>query len=194
MSKVTDSIGLKYERHLEDSLSDLICTSSNLSVPDFYNSNLNFWIEAKVGNVLWGPRIKEYQVKGFRDLEAPVFYALGFHNFHDAGKRLIQKTERGRQSFLDKNMKILETYFISDELIEKIWDNEGRISANTGYSYCMVKKGILNNIFQNRKFKRSGVIISSPELFYGYNKEDFLVEQFDTGGVFLRKKDEAVVD
>ncbi|MGY4884526.1 MAG: hypothetical protein ACP5NZ_03020 [Nanobdellota archaeon] len=175
MSKVTDSIGLKFERFIEERFPELISTCGNKDGPDFYHPTLNFWVEAKVGNILWGQRIKEEQVHKLDDFKEPIIYALGFHNFHDANKRLIQETEWGRQRFLDKNLKVLNTYFISSDLIKKIWEKESRISQKEGITYCMVKRGIIRNLIMNRSFERDKKTVKSAEIFYGYNNENFMI-------------------
>lgn len=177
MSKVTNSIGLKFERFLEEKFSELISTKNDKNLPDFYHPELNFWIEAKVGNILWGPRIKDYQVERFDNLDKPVIYALGFHNFHDAHKNLKQATEKSRQKFLDKKLLIMDVYFIENSLIKKIWEKEGRVNAKGTSSYCMIKKGVIKNIITNRTFKRHEQNISCAEAFYEYNKDDFLIEK-----------------
>jgi hypothetical protein len=176
MSKVTDSIGLKFERFFEERFPELISTCGNKDGPDFYHPELKFWVETKVGNIFWGQRIKEEQISKLDRFQEPVVYSLGFHNFHDAHKRLIQNTERGRQNFLDKNLQVLDVYFISSDLIKKIWEKESRISQKEGITYCLVKKGIVNNFITNRSFKRKNISTESAEMFYNYNKEDFTIE------------------
>lgn len=176
MSKVTDSIGLKFERFIEERFPELISTSYNKEGPDFYHPKLKFRVEAKIGNILWGPRIKEEQILQLDRYIEPVIYALGFHNFHDANKRLIQKTEWGRQRFLDKNLQVLETYFVSSDLIKKIWEKESRVSQKEGIIYCMIKRSIVNNLIANRTFKRMGNPIESAEAFYGYNQDNFEID------------------
>jgi hypothetical protein len=175
MSKVTDSIGLKFERFIKEKFPELISLGDDKNGPDFYHPELKFWIEAKTGNILWGQRIKEEQILQLERFGEPVIYALGFHNFHDANKRLIQKTEKGRQKFLDKNLQILDTYFISSDLIRKIWEKESRVSKKTAETYCMVKKGIVNNLITNRSFERQEKSIKSAEIFYEYNQENFII-------------------
>lgn len=199
MSKVTDSIGFKFERFVKEKFPELISIQPNQNIPDFYNSQLNFWVEAKIGNILWGPRIKEQQINDFIEVEEPVIYALGFHNFDDAHKKLIQKTENGRQKYLDKNMNILNVYLISNNLIRKIWEKESRISQKEAVSYCMVKKGIINNLIQNRSFKRNNEIIASAENFYNYSENDFLIRDnffYDNinYGLILEKKNPAMIN
>jgi hypothetical protein len=199
MSKVNDSIGLKFERFIGENFPELISTCNNKDGPDFYHPELNFWIEAKVGNILWGQRIKEEQIAQLYRFKEPVIYALGFHNFDDANKRLIQKTEWGRQRFLDNNLQVLNTYFVTSDLIKKIWKKESRVSKKEGITYCMVKKGIINNIITNRSFKRQEVPIESAEIFYNYNPNDFtidvsMVKDNINYGLILKKEDLPIID
>jgi hypothetical protein len=199
MSKVTDSIGLKFERWVGEKFPELIQLGNNKDGPDFYHPKLNFWIEAKIGNIGWGPRIKEEQINQLDKFEEPFIYTLGFHNFNDANKRLIQKTEWGRQRFLDQNLQVLNTYFIAGSLIKKIWDKESRVSKKSAETYCMVKRGIINNLTTNRSFNRNGNFIQSAEAFYGYNQDDFAIDvNIDKGninyGIILDKEDSIIIN
>jgi hypothetical protein len=199
MSKVTGSIGLKFERFLGEKFPELISTHDNKDGPDFYYPSLNFWIEAKAGNILWGQRIKEEQINQLDKFEEPVIYALGFHNFYDANKRLTQKTEKERQNFLDKNLQVLQVYFVAGDLIKKIWEKENRISESGIHKYCMVKKGVINNLITNRSFKRKEIPIASAEEFYGYNQEDFTIDvnldKDNTNyGVILKKENTSIIN
>jgi hypothetical protein len=199
MSKVTDSIGLNFERFIEKKFPELISTCGNKDGPDFYHPKLNFWIEAKIGNIGWGPRIKEEQINQLDEFEEPFIYALGFHNFNDANKRLIQKTEWGRQRFLDQNLQVLNTYFMADSLIKKIWDKENRVSKKSAETYCMVKKGIINNLTTNRSFNRNKNFIPSAEAFYGYNPDEFIIDtqisKDNTDyGIILNKEDSMIIN
>lgn len=199
MSKVTDSIGLNFERFLGEKFPELISTGNNQEGPDFYHPELNFWVEAKAGNILWGQRIKEEQIAKLDRFEEPVIYALGFHNFHDANKRLIQKTEWGRQKFLDKNLQVLGTYFLSGDLIKKIWEKESRISQKGDCVYCMIKKGIVNNLITNRSFERKEKPIKSAEIFYGYNQDNFTIDvninrDKINYGIILENKDISIIN
>ena len=179
MSKVTESIGLNFERFLLSNFEGMISTSSNPNAPDMYSPNEQFWIEAKCGNVLWGPRIKDYQINNFKYVGGPIVYALGYHNFDDAIKRLTHKTERGRQKCLDKNLNYLHVCFLSKEVIDSVWSLERKFSKKNSYPYCMVKRSTLNNIFLDRTFKRHGAPISSAEKYYGFSKKDFLFDLFE---------------
>jgi len=199
MTKVTDSIGLNFERFIENNFSDLIKINNGFNKPDFYNPNLNFWIETKIGNVGWGPRIKDYQMESFDNCDGNVIYALGFHNFDKAHKNLKQKTEAGRQKYLNKNLQILDVYFLDHDLIKKIWDKEWRISENGNTTYCMVKKSMINNILTNRNFKRNGNSVESADKFYGYDLENLLIEDLGNKdvtnyGIILNKNNVEFID
>jgi hypothetical protein len=199
MPEVSDSIGLKYERFIAEYFPELISIGKNKNGHDFYHPNLNFWIEAKAGNIQWGPRIKEEQICKLSRFKEPVIYALGFHNFDDANKRLVQKTEWGRQRFLDENLHVLYSYFVTSDLIKKIWEKESRISKKEGIPYCLVKKGIVNNLITNRSFKRNEIPVESAEIFYDYNQEDLTIDvnmnKNNTNyGLILKKEDLPIIN
>jgi hypothetical protein len=172
MSKVTRSIGIKFERFLQSNFNELLYTGRDNNVPDFHHPSLDFWIEAKAGNQAWGTRIKEYQIDSFKKVTQPVIYALGFHNFDYAYERLNQTTERGRQNYLDKNLGIVDVCFINENMMELLWDKEKRLNKKETITYCMIKNSTLNNLFTRRKFKRFG-IESQPEKYYGFSYQDY---------------------
>jgi hypothetical protein len=180
MSRVTDSIGLKFERDIKKMFPDFLYQNGNGSnlVPDFYDSDFGFWLEAKTGNRGWGVRIKDYQVEGFSDLDEPTVYLLGFHSFDDANRRLSQKTEAGRQRYLDRSFGIVDYALVSDSMIARLWNADHRIPEKTGNPYFMLKPSILNNLFLRRDFHRFGNKVN-PEEFYGFDYEDY---SFFNGG------------
>lgn len=172
MSKVTTSIGIKFERTLIDLFPELDETTREDNVPDFFHPRHEFWLEAKTGYVEWGVRIKDYQVKSFRKLQEPLVYAIGFHNFEHSTQRLTHKTERWRQNYLDRYMDITQICFVSKELLDLIWRKEKRKSKKSSLSYCMIKPSVINNVFLNRNFKRFGELFD-PEDFYGFSYSDY---------------------
>jgi len=188
MGIVQDSIGLRWERILQERYPALESTSGDKNVPDFYHPS-GFWIEAKAGNVLWGGRIKEYQLDQIKDFQEPVVYAFGMHNLHDAIKRLNQRTERGRQNYLERNMGIVETYFISSEIMKMVFRMEKRTSKK-GLVYCMVKPSLMRNIILDRGFSRFGSRIESSEEYYGFSRDDYLVDIQDNIGYVLHAEKE----
>lgn len=174
MSDVTTSIGLKFERFTKDLFPELRLSGEELNVPDFYHPSRNFWVEAKVGNILWGVRIKRYQIEAFRDFKSPVIYAVGLHNLDNAYERLVQKTERGRQRCLDNNMGIREVHFITREVMERLWEKEKRMNKKGTIEYCMIKRSTLMNVYLEREFKRDGRVCSVRD-FYGLQMHDLSV-------------------
>jgi len=186
MTIVTRSIGLKFERFLIDKFSSLEDNTPNRKVPDFYCSKERFWIEAKAGNILWGPRLKEYQVIGYtEDLNEHVYHFLGFHNFDRAYNRLVQKTERGRQTYLDKNLDFLEIDIVNPQILKRLYLKERRINEKGSINYCTLKKSVFNNIFENREFKRSGKLFL-PEGYYDFSREDYSFFEENISGVVFR--------
>jgi hypothetical protein len=197
MSKVCTSIGTKFERTIQDLFPDLRSTVREQNTPDFFHPTLNFWIEAKVGYIGWGARIKDYQIESFREINEPLVYAIGFHDFFQANQRLTQTTELERQDYLDKNMEVLQICFISQELINLLWKKERRISEKEKTPYCMIKSSTLNNIFERREFKRFEETVN-PEDYYGfsYSDYDFFVSQIN-GTLYrsiIKKTDTCLTD
>ncbi|MBS3079090.1 hypothetical protein J4218_03140 [Candidatus Pacearchaeota archaeon] len=173
MGVVQNSIGLRWERILQERYPVLQSTAGDENVPDFYHPS-GFWIEAKAGNVLWGGRIKEYQLAQIKGFQEPVVYAFGMHNLHDAIRRLNQRTELGRQRYLEKHMDIVETYFISSRIMHQVFNMEKRTSKK-GLVYCMVKPSLIRNIILDRSFTRMGESIQSAEEYYGFNRGEYSI-------------------
>jgi hypothetical protein len=188
---VQNSIGFRWEKILHDKFPDLMYTSGDNNVPDFYHPS-GFWVEAKAGNIRWGGRIKQYQLDQIRDFNKPVVYAFGMHNFDNAIKRLGQKTERGRQNYLKKNMSISETYFISSDIIRGILDHDSKVSEK-GMRYCMVKPSALRNVILDRPFKRQGVRIESSAEYYGFNRDNYYIYMSSGRGCILHKDIESQI-
>ncbi len=171
-------------------------------VPDFHNSLEGFWVETKVGNKRWGPDLKHYQKDRFRDVEEPVVYCLGLHNFDDATIRLAGKTNGQIRRILKRNMKILEVYLITQDVVNAVIDRETRVSEK-GRKYCTMKRPIFRSILSGKPFKRFGEPIISAESYYGYDKNNLKIyrdcdikqTQVPIKGIVLdREKDEAVLE
>lgn len=189
MGAISQSIGLRWEKVLHEQFPELVSTVNDLNVPDFYH-NSGFWVEAKVGNQQWGPRIKEYQIECFMDFPEPIIYAFGFHNFDNAFQRLTQRTERGRQKCLEAEMSFVERVLVDKEIVEKIWRKESKWNERETIQYCMIKGSLLRNIFLDRPFKRQGTNVDSSEEFYGFRREDFFIVHPSVGsyGLMLRRE------
>ncbi len=195
MSKVTDSIGEWFEGYLARRYRDLVYTGDEHKVPDYLHGNWyedrdpeeNFWIEAKVGNIQWGCRIKGYQVDAFHRPDKPsrsIVYALGFHDFDRAHKRLTQKTGWGRRRHLRNNANVVVLTFVTNNFMNLLYGGEVRVSAKDGVVYCMMKNSTVNNVFENRQFRRGGKkdedgrlirkgSIRTPETYYGFDYGDY---------------------
>jgi hypothetical protein len=211
MGVVQSSIGLRWENILQEEYKDSRSTAGDDRVPDFHHPS-GFWIEAKVGNVGWGCRLKQYQLDQIGNLKEPVVYGLGMHNFDKARKRLKQKTEWGRQRNLERNMEIVEAYFVSGEIVKKFFEKEVKVSGRgqlcwqwkvgnkwiTNFDpgsmkYCMVKSSALRNIIFDRPFRRMDKRIKSSAEYYNFNRDDFIIDVEDGFGYILHTKREAGV-
>jgi hypothetical protein len=192
MSIQGDSIGHRFENFLLERFPELVFTGTDSSVPDFHHPNLDFWIEAKVGNKRWGPRPHEKQSEDFREFDS-VVYALGYHNLDSALKRVTQKTEKRRQTYLEKHMEIVQVCFMTDSMLRLLLEKETKESEKSRKGhltrnnfYCQVKNGILNNLFERREFERDGRKVE-PESYYGFSYSDYKwVTHYDNAGLYWR--------
>ena len=190
---IQDSIGFRFENYLQETYPDLIWTARNSNVPDFYHPS-GFWIEAKAGNVRWGGRIKRYQMS-YNDLEDPLTYAFGMHNFDRAKQRLYHTKEGWRQRCLRRHMEIIELYFVSGDIVNKVLVRDEKISKKKGKPYTMVKPSTLRNIILERKFRRGDDIIDSAEDYYGFDRRNYSVKDSGPVQYFLHsEKEQAVID
>ena len=193
MSIAQDSIGLRWENILQERYPSLISTRHEDNVPDFYHPS-GFWIEAKAGNVRWGGRLKWKQLAQVKDFSDPTVYAFGMHNFNDAEARLTQKNEGWRQRCLEKNMDIVENYFISSEVVRGILEADTKVSGN-GMRYCMVKPCTLRNIIFDRTFSRDNKRIESSADYYGFERGDYYIDMEEGVGYVLNLgREEKVID
>jgi hypothetical protein len=191
MGVIQNSIGLRWEIVLNERYPDLISTSGDERVPDFYHPS-GFWVEAKAGNIAWGGRIKQYQLNQVSDFKDPVVYAFGMHNFDNAMARLRQMTERGRQACLQREMDFVETYFISGEIVRGILERDTKVSEK-GMKYCMVKPSTLRNVIFDRVFRRDGVQMQSSADYYGFSREDYIIDMEEGVGYVLHSEKEGEV-
>jgi hypothetical protein len=174
MVYVQRDIGGRFERYLQRHFPGLKShVSDGEKVPDFFNPQSGFWMEAKVGNIGWGVRLKRYQGENFQGIEQPVIYCLGLHNFDDARKRLKGKKESERRDILRREMNILEVYFITGEIIDAVLEQESRLNGKETIEYCMMKRHICRDIIRDRSFRRHGVLMPTAEGFYGYDRSQF---------------------
>ena len=172
MSNVQKAIGQRWEDILQEKYPELISTAGDVRVPDFYHPS-GFWIEAKSGKIEWGCRIKKYQLDQIADLKDPIVYAFGMHNLEQANKKVNQKTDLGRKRYLERNMAILETYFISGNIVNEIFEKDQK-SSEKGLVYCMVKPCSLRNIMRC-------VVYSNPqEAFDLMNKWTDVQNSYET--------------
>lgn len=173
MSFISDAIGDQFEKFVDSRVPGLVKIASGGRVPDFYCRTGGFWLEAKVGNESWGPRLKGYQVENFSEIKEPIVYALGFHNFEDAGKRLSGHSRGRMGQILGKNMGINKVAFVDGDLIRKIWEAERRVNDHGTIEYFMMKQSVFNNIWKRRSFRRFGKEVPSAESYYGFRWDEF---------------------
>jgi hypothetical protein len=200
MASIQDLIGSEFERFFSNSFPGFVNTTEDLRVPDFHNPDYNFWVEAKVGNQRWGPRIKKYQIEQFKDLREPVVYAAGFHDYDDAIRRLGCKSEANQKRALRERMHFSMIVFVNSDLMASIWEKDSRVSKERAEEYLMFKSSVVRNIISNRPFKRWGEVISSAPEYYHFNQSAFLMTEPKPGqitaiGTMLhREKDQRVID
>ena len=189
MEQIFDSIGTRFENFIQEHFPGLENTTKDMRVPDFFHPK-KLWIEAKVGNQLWGPRIKAYQIRRFKRLEDPLIYALGLHDFNRAKERLEHYSSKERQKILKKEMNINEIYLVSKDIVEKIWNKESRVNGKGTLIYCMIKKAIFRNIIREREFRRGGELIASAQDFYEFNRNEYVMDEPNgkLWGAILHKK------
>jgi hypothetical protein len=197
MPTVNDSIGTRFENIVQNNFTGFIRYNSSGILPDFFGDG--FWLEAKVGNVKFGTRLKEYQIVNFSGLEEPVVYAIGFHDFDNAGKRLVQKTEEGRQRLLEREMNLVGVYFVTSQVINGIWEGESRVSKKGGLVYGLCKRRFLESVINGTSFTREGVQLTAEE-HYGVNRNELALQspidvglEFPVGWILHRKTDESVI-
>ena len=187
---LTQIVGNNFERFVESRVPELDKISSGGREPDFYCPSGKFWIEAKVGNQKWGPRIKRYQTINFLDLKDPVIYALGFHDFDNARERLSGYSPEEMVQIVEKEMGFSKVVFVSSDIVKKLWEVEHRISENGASAYFTAKQNIFNNIWERKPFKRFGKRIDSAEEYYGFNFDDYYMQGWDRqGGIMTPQND-----
>lgn len=175
MPGIGDLIGERFEdffmEHFPGFEDRRINKRNESNVPDFYNPQFGFWVETKVGNLLWGVRLKEYQMQSFGKFQEPVVYCLGLHNFNHAQKKLWEKCTNTRKKILQKEMGILEVYFLTQEVIRAVWNADKRLNDKSTIEYCTMKRHTIQDILLNRKCKRQGIKIEHAREYYGLGEE-----------------------
>lgn len=200
MKSIQTLIGDEFEREFSRRFPGFENSTLNERVPDFYNPDYQFWVETKAGNKEWGPRIKKYQIDRFRELDQPTVYALGFHKFDDALKRLNRKSEEKQRKMLEEEMFFDYIFFVNANLIASIWNKDAKVSSTTKEEYLMLKPSVINNIILNRKFERKRREISSAQTYYGFRKRDLVIidprgsNESPVGTILHRRNDAPVLD
>ena len=199
MSFISNSIGKRFEDIFTGDFPDFKRVESEDNIlPDFFNGS--FWIEAKVAYRDYGVRLKQVQIDNFRRLKEPVIYIVGFHNLYGTLRKLIQRTERGRQRYLERHMGMDSAYFVTDDVIRAIWNREHRLSRKKGLIYCTLKMRFLKNIIDNNSFKRNGEELVADE-YYGIDRGRLALQHtkksvstFPYGFLLDRKKDKKCIE
>lgn len=171
--QVSDALGERYQEILEEDFPDFVrIRNPGPSINPDFHSPVGY-IEAKCGNQAWGAQLKGFQVQGFKWLrDRPLVYAVGFHNFNHAGERIGGKPDDHKMHVLRREMGIPFTYFVTQKVIDAIWDKEHKIAKNEGRIYCVLKRGILESIIRNREIRRGGEKLMTHR-FYGLNLKRF---------------------
>jgi hypothetical protein len=198
MPTINDSMGTRFEDIVQENFPGFTRHNTLGALPDFFGNG--FWLEAKVGNIVFGTRLKEYQIVSFSGLEEPVVYAIGFHDFDNAGKRLVQKTDEGRQRLLEREMNLVGVYFVTSEVINGIWAGESRVSKKGGLVYGLCKRRFLERVIDGASFVREGRRLTAEE-YYGINRDELALQapisaglQFSVGWILNERTDEPVID
>jgi hypothetical protein len=204
MADITGNIGRRFERYFQSHFPGFEShTNDGRNVPDFYNRDGNFWVEAKVGNRRWGPDLKHYQRDSFGDMGRPIVFCFGLHDFDDALERLTGKSDEEMRQILGHNMRIEEIFFVTRGVVDAVLAKETRVSATTGRVYCTIKRPIIRNIFSGESFRRFGEKVDSAQIYYGYDEagleiyrpRDIRKTKVPISGIILDpKKDQAVAE
>ncbi len=148
-------IGERFEDIFERQFCDFEKQSDKDGEPDFFNGKI--WVETKTGFIHYGVRLKPRQIKFFQRIKsAPVLYAVGYHNFENSIERLNGLDEDEVRETLRKEMRIVRSYFVSEDIIRSIWKEESRTAPNSLITYAMLKERFLKAIIENKHFFRGG--------------------------------------
>lgn len=187
---VFDSIGKRWEKLFHRRYPEMVSRCKDQNGPDFEHPS-GFYVETKAGNRLWGVRLKPDQLDYMETLDHPVIYACGMHNMDNALRLVRQETERARQRFLQRNMNIVEVYFVSGEIVRSMFEREQRTSAKEGLVYCMLKPSMLRNVLLDRPFSRFDEKINDSADYYGFDRADYMMGYDGKVGYILNKRDES---
>lgn len=197
MITIYDSIGTRFEDIVQDNFPGFSRHTYPGVIPDFFGNG--FWLEAKVGNIRFGTRLKEYQVLSFSGFEDPVVYVIGFHDFDNAGKRLAHRSDQERQRLLRREMNLVGVYFVTSGAINGIWAGESRVSKKGGLVYGLCKRRFLERIIDGGSFTREGIELTARE-YYGVNRDELALQTpidvglgFPVGWILNKRTEEAVI-
>lgn len=200
---VSGPVGERFERYFTAHFPGFEAhTKDGDGVPDFYNPQFGFWVEAKAGNARWGVQLHARQLN-FDKLREPVVYCMGLHSLSRIENKLNRKSSLAASKLLDEQMEFREIYFMTREVVDAVMKQETRISAETHRIYCSMKRHMFRDILRDRRFRRRGVLAASAQAFYGYDRSQFDVVEISASqdqvipvrGVFLdKRKDQAVAE
>jgi hypothetical protein len=173
VSSLPTLIGQAFERRIQQDFPEFEDTTNEreASSLDFRCNGILF--EAKVGNNEWGPRPKKDQIEAQALLRTPVLYILGYHDFYHASERTRGMNEEEIAKLLDRQMHILEAYFVSLRVMQAIWAADFAISPTTGDEYLLVDRQTPHHIVHDEPFKRAGDLVTVRG-FYGLNTSGLL--------------------
>ena len=166
-------------------------------MPDFDAGE--FFVEAKTGQWRFSVAPKKYQIDSFPTTGKPAVYCLGFHDFEFAGRRLAKKSNRKAREILKNKMNVRAAYFVSNEIIARMFDKESRLNQKGTIFYCALKRRNFEYLIANKQFSRDGKIVY-PDNHYGIRRGQFIfsepsasISSFPYGYMLSKKNDKPVI-
>lgn len=192
------SIGHFFERTLEQRLQGLVLEKITRH-PDLHSEGKTFWIEAKSGFKRNGPHVHNFQW-WYDAIQEPVIYAFGYHNFNNVHSRIGHlKTERGRRDHLGRHLTFDSVYFLSFDIVKKIYAQEAGKGAGRQASDLVMQSSMPKHVVTGREFTREGKTVTGPE-YYGYDPAQYVAQELVAipglpfkCGYLVKKEDEAVL-
>ncbi len=197
MYSVTNLIGERFENVMSREFPCFKRNGLERLTPDFHGGE--FYVEVKTGQKEYSIAPKKYQIDTFAKLSLPVVYCIGFHDFEDAHKRLAHRSVKSARKVLEEEMNILCAYFVSQQVIAKMFEKESRLNQKQTIHYCALKKRMFDQIIANTPCSRKGEIVS-PHDWYGLERKECImseprevVSSFPYGYILHTRTDKEVI-